>query len=175
MLIEGDKWSDREFRRGAWHRTATTVAMLTVAADGRTNVMACEWAMIVSNSPLRFVISVGPHHVSHTMIEQAGEFGLNFCSDQQAALSHVAGSFSMRDTDKWALAQFPTYAAHSIGAPMIEGCVLNAECRVISTQPLGDHTVFIGEALWARYDPELEPLLYHGGKYYFVGAQIPKE
>ena len=58
---------------------------------------------------------------------------------------------------------------------MIEGCVLNAECRVISTQPLGDHTVFIGEALWARYDPELEPLLYHGGKYYFVGAQIPKE
>ena len=41
MRIEGDEWGDREFRRGAWHRTATTVAMLTAAADGRANVMAC--------------------------------------------------------------------------------------------------------------------------------------
>ena len=54
-------------------------------------------------------------------------------------LSHVSGSYSMNDTNKWELTDFPTYAAKTIRAPMIEGCVVNAECKLIATQPLGDH------------------------------------
>ena len=73
------------------------------------------------------------------------------------------------------LAPFPTYEAKHIRAPMIEGALLNVECRVIATQPLGDHTVFTAQALWARYEPEKRPLIYHQGKYWYVGAQVPKE
>ena len=174
MQIEGDRFEEREFRRGAWHQTLTTVAMVTVTDGERENVMACEWAMLVTTNPMHFAISVGAQHATHDLIAQAGEFGLNFCSDRQARLSHVSGSYSLHDTDKWQLADFPTYAAKRIRAPMIEGCTLNAECRVVSTQPLGDYTVFIGEALWARYDPELKPLLYHRGQYFYVGEQVPK-
>lgn len=174
-ITEGNQFDDRDFRRGAWHRTATMVAMLTTHAGARHNVMACEWAMIVTLNPLRFVVSVGPHHETHALLEQSGEFGLNFCSDRQARLAHIAGSYSLKETDKWALGNFPTYPATTIAAQMIADCTLNAECKVISTQPLGDHTVFTGEAHWVRYDPELRPLLYSAGKYWGMGAQLPKE
>lgn len=174
MIVEGDDFDSRDFRRGIWAQTTTTVAMVTSAWGGRANVMACEWAMMVSVTPLRFVISVGPRSQTHEFIEHSGEFGLSFCSDAQALLSHVAGSYSLRDVDKWQLADFPRYEAKRIAAPMIDACVLNAECRVVATQPLGDHTLFVGEALWARYDEERAPLLYGRGKYWSRGAQVPK-
>ncbi len=156
-----------------WRQTTTAVALLTCSANGRDNVMACEWAMLVSNNPVCFVISVHPSHESHAILEAAGEFGLSFCSDAQAELSHIAGSYSIRDTDKWSLADFPTYPAKKIGAPMIDGAVVNVECRIVGKHALG-HTVFIGEAIWARYDPDKQPLLYHDGKYWQLGAQVPK-
>jgi flavin reductase (DIM6/NTAB) family NADH-FMN oxidoreductase RutF len=175
MAIEGDDFNSREFRRGVWGQTATTVALVTSAAGGRENVMACEWAMMISGAPMRFAISIGPRSATHELIEQSGEFGLSFCSDQQALLSHVSGSYSLNHVDKWQLADFPRYPAAKIAAPMIGGCTLNVECRVVTTQSFGDHTLFIGEALWARYDPEKEPLLYSGGKYWRIGPQVPKE
>ena len=175
MTIEGNEFETREFRRAVWSQTATTVAMVTSAFDGRENVMACEWAMMVATSPLRFVISVGPHHATHELIEQSGVFGLSFCSDRQARLSHVSGSYSLNDVDKWTLADFPTYPAKAIDAPMIAESALNVECRLVDTHPLGDHTMFVGEAVWARADDDQKPLISHGGKYWYLGAQVPKE
>lgn len=173
--VEGDDFGSGELRRGVWRQTATTVAMVTTAVDETANVMACEWAMMVSGAPLSFVISVWPGHATHELIEQAGEFGLNFCSDDQARLSHISGSYSMRDVDKWELADFKTHPATKIRSPMINGCTLNVECRVVGTHHLGDHTLFVGEAIWAQYDPELRPLIYHSGKYWHLGSQVPKE
>lgn len=175
MSHEGDDFSSRDFRGSVWRQTATTVAMLTGASGDRENVMACEWAMMISTSPMRFVIAVGPHCATHELIEQSGEFGLSFCSDEQARLSHVSGSYSMHDVDKWELADFAKYPAKKIRAPMIADCTLNVECRVVATHPFGDHTVFIGEAVWAKYDPDKQPLIYHDGKYWHLGAQVTKE
>ena len=174
MAVEGNEFDSPDFRRGVWHRTATTVALVTSASDDRRDVMACEWAMMVSHSPPRFVISIAPRRVTHELIESSGEFGLSYCSDEQAKLSHVSGSYSLRDVDKWELANFETYEAKTITAPMIEHCVLNVECKVVATEPLGDHTLFIGEAAWARFDEERTPMFFHDGKYWRLGAQIPK-
>jgi flavin reductase (DIM6/NTAB) family NADH-FMN oxidoreductase RutF len=172
---EGDDFASREFRRGIWHRTATMVAMVTTAANGRENVMACEWAMMASGSPLRFVIAIWPGHVTHELIEASGEFGLSFCSDRQARLAHVSGSYSAHEDNKWDLADFPTYPAQKTTVPMIADCPLNVECRVVATVSSEGHTLFVGEAVWAKYDPDKEPLFYHGGKYYYLGDQVPKD
>jgi flavin reductase (DIM6/NTAB) family NADH-FMN oxidoreductase RutF len=171
--VEGDDFDDREFRRGVWRQTLTNVALVTVSAGGRQNVMACEWAMMVSHAPVCFTIAVHERNATHDMLVDAGEFGLNFCSDDQAHLSHVSGSNSLHDVDKWQLADFPTYPATRIEAPMIEGSVLNVECRTVGTHRLG-HTLFIAEAVWVRYDPTKSPLIFHGGKYFHVGEQVPK-
>jgi hypothetical protein len=129
--VEGDDFDDREFRRGVWRQTLTSVALVTVSASGRNNVMACEWAMMVSHAPMFFTISVHPRNATHDLLVEAGEFGLSFCSDTQAHLSHVSGSNSLHDVDKWRLADFPTYPAKRIGAPMIDDAALNVECRTV--------------------------------------------
>ena len=67
MSFEGDDFQSLPFRRGIWHRTTTTVALVTAAAAGRENVMACEWAMMASTNPLCFVISVHPTHATHAL------------------------------------------------------------------------------------------------------------
>jgi flavin reductase (DIM6/NTAB) family NADH-FMN oxidoreductase RutF len=172
--VEGDDFDDRDFRRGVWRQTLTSVALITVSANGEDNVMACEWATMVSHMPTCFSIAVHPRNATHDLLVAAGEFGLSFCSDAQAHLSHVSGSNSLHDVDKWQLADFATYPAARIGAPMIDGAVLNVECRIVGTQQLG-HTLFIGEALWARYDSSRSPLIFHGGKYFRVGPQVAKE
>jgi flavin reductase (DIM6/NTAB) family NADH-FMN oxidoreductase RutF len=172
--VEGDDFEDREFRRGVWRRTLTSVALVTVSANGRDNVMACEWATMVSHVPLCFTISVHPRNATHDLLVEAGEFGLSFCSDAQAHLSHVSGSNSLHDVDKWQLADFRTYPGERIGAPMIAGAALNVECRTVGTHRLG-HTLFIGQALWARYEPATSPLIFHGGKYFQLGSQVPKD
>ena len=174
MVVEGREFESQEFCRAVWRQTATTVALVTTASGDRRDVMACEWAMMVSASPLRFVISVAPRRATHDLIERSGVFGLSFCSDRQAHLSHVSGSYSLHDVDKWTLAEFPTYPGHELDVPLIAGSALNVECRVVAAQPLGDHTLFVGEAAWARADPDLDPLLYHDGKYWQIGTRIPK-
>jgi flavin reductase (DIM6/NTAB) family NADH-FMN oxidoreductase RutF len=175
MLLEGNDFGTKEFRRGVWHQTTSTVTLLTSAADDRENVMACEWTMMVSFNPMRFVISISPDNVTHEFIDKTQEFGLNFCSDQQAKLSHTAGSHSLRDVNKWELAGFQKYPAKKIKAPMIEGCILNVECKVVQKITFEAHTLFVGEALWAKYDPEKKPILYYKGKYWHLGANVPKE
>jgi flavin reductase (DIM6/NTAB) family NADH-FMN oxidoreductase RutF len=176
MVFEGDNFQDRDFRRTFSRRTTTTVALITARAGELENVMACEWAMMASSNPLCFVISVHPTHLTHDLIVKSGEFGLSFCSDAQARLSHISGSYSQHDVDKWSLADFKTYRGHSIEAPMIQDSLINVECRVVGSHQLG-HTVFIGEAIWARCEPEREltPLIYHGGKYWTLGPQVPKD
>ena len=175
MVIEGDQFEVRDFRRGVWHQTLTEVALLTAAHDGVDGIMACEWAMLVAFSPMTFVISVAPSHATYDLIEASGEFGLSFCSDQQAHLSHISGSFSQHTTDKWSLADFPRYEAKKIKAPMIDECTLNVECRVVEARPFDVHTLIIGQALWAKYDPARKPLIYHDGKYWHLGAQVAKD
>ncbi len=69
MYVEGGEFESRDFRRGVWRRTTTAVALLTCAAEGRANVMACEWAMMTSHSPVCFVVSVHPSHETHGMLE----------------------------------------------------------------------------------------------------------
>lgn len=174
MAIEGDDFESREFRRGVWQQTATTVALITTCHEGVQDVMACEWAMMVSGAPLRFVVSVAPSRRTHELIEGAGEFGLNFCSADQVRLSHISGSYSLKETDKWSMADFAPYPGRKIDAPMLAGCPLNVECRLVETLPLGDHTLFVGEAVWAAANDSLDPLIYHAGKYFRIGDQVPK-
>ncbi len=61
------------------------------------------------------------------------------------------------DSESGRGADFPTYVAQKIDVPLIDGSLLNVECRVVGRQTLGQ-TLFSGGAVWARFDPEKRPL-----------------
>lgn len=150
---------------------ATTVGLITTKGRHGPNVMAAEWTMHVSYEPMMVAIFV---HDSPTLwnIKDTGVFGVNIASDDQAALVNIAGGYSGTEIEKLAIpCTFQTYAG-SLGVPMIKGCALACECKVVSVQKVGDHVMVLGEAVSASFDEKKFPLIYTRGNYRRLGAKL---
>ena len=144
---------------------ATTVGLITTNGKQGRNVMAAEWMMHVSYEPMLIAVFV---HDSPTFwnIKETRVFGVNIASDDQAELVNIAGGYSGLEINKLAIPHtFKTHKAANIDVPMITGCALNAECKVITIQEMGDHIMVVGEAVRAKYDEKKFPLVYTRGNY----------
>ena len=154
----------------------STVALVTAEYNGRANVMAAEWSLRVSIDPYLVAVFVGYRRGTYALIRDSGEFGLNYCSEEQANLSSIAGNHSITEgEDKWSLGNFETFRAVRIRAPMIEGCITNLECVVVDEFKTGDHAAFIGKVVEGYADDTKKPLIYHGGEYFRLGRHIEKD
>lgn len=154
----------------------TNVGLITSDGPYGPNVMAAEWTHHASYQPGLFAVHVGPGKATHANISKTKEFGVNIASAEQSVFATVAGNNTGRETDKMKVleslgAKF--YKAKTIRAPMIEGASLNAECALVKTIEVGDHTMFVGEVKSLTSSGK-EPLVYHGGKYWHVGPQTEK-
>ena len=168
MLAEGIEESKRFF--------TSSVALVTASFRGTENVMSAEWSLRVSIEPYLVAVFVGFERGTLPLIDRSGEFGLSYCSEDQALLAHVAGRYSINEgTEKWTMAEFRKFSGKFIQAPLIGGCTLNLECRVVNRFVTGDHVEFVGEVLNAFYDSEKRPLIYRGGKYFKIGERVQKK
>lgn len=153
---------------------ATTVGLITTKGQHGQNVMAAEWTMQIAYEPMLIAVFV---HESPTYwnIEETHVFGVNIASDDQAELVNIAGGYSGTEIDKLAIpGTFKTYGAKHIDVPMIKGCTLNAECKVVATQKMGDHIMVVGEGVSAKFDEKKFPLIYTRGNYRKLSrAKIP--
>jgi flavin reductase (DIM6/NTAB) family NADH-FMN oxidoreductase RutF len=149
---------------------ATTVALVTTDGKWGKNVMAAEWAMQVSYEPMLIAIFV---HDSPTLwnIKEAGAFAVNIAADDQAGLVNIAGGYSGTEIAKLAIpGTFETYAGKRV--PLIRGCALACECKVVSVQEMGDHVMVVGEAVSAVFDESKSPLIYTRGNYRKIGGKL---
>jgi len=160
--------------REASRRLVTTVALVTTVGRYGANVMAAEWTFQVSYQPMRFIVLVYSGDATHDNIMKSKEFGVNFLSTDDAILANIAGSFTGNEVNKLSSELFRTYSAKQINAPMISGCFLNAECRLIQVLETGDHTMFLGEVVNVQVDQSKNPLLYTQRQYWQLGPNIEK-
>ena len=89
-------------------------------------------------------------------------------------LEVVAGSYTAYKTDKIATDIFPIQDGKTIRAPIVKEGVLAVECKVVQMTEIEGRYIFIGEAKYAEFSDNKKPLLYHAGKYFSIGDQIPK-
>jgi len=136
--------------------------------------MAAEWTYNISYHPFLIAVHVDKANVTHDEILAAGEFGVNLLSEDQGAAMRFAGHFSKADTDKLSSTTFETYPAKRINAPMIRGSLMNAECRLVQHEVLGDHTMFVGEVLEFSVNPGASPLILHHGSHR-LGEKIERQ
>lgn len=159
--------------REAFRSFTTTVALITTNGPRGPNVMAAEWTFNVSYRPFLIAVAIDPENVTHDEILAAKEFGVNLVSPDLVDAMGFAGHYSKADTDKLSSDLFRTYPARKIRAPMVEGCVLNAECRLVEHHTFGDHTLFVGEVVNFRVEPSREPLVLHRGSHH-LGPRIDR-
>lgn len=155
----------------------TNVGLITSNGPNGHNVMSAEWTHHISYSPGLVAVCVGHGKATLENIRETKEFGVNICATDQNVMSSIAGGSSGKNVDKVkALKElgFKFYNAKKIKTLMVEGAVLNLECKLFNEVELGDHVMMVGEVVDASLNKNKEPLAYHKVKYWKLGDNIPK-
>ena len=154
----------------------TNVGLITSNGPSGYDIMSAEWTHQVSYSPGLIVACIASRHETHPNIKKSKEFGVNLAASAQNVLASIAGSSSGKDIDKiGALKElgYKFFKAKKIDVWMVDGAAMSAECKLVKTIELGDHTTFVGEVV-ELYPVGKESLVYHAGKYLKMGEKIQK-
>lgn len=155
----------------------TNVGLITSNGKHGHDIMAAEWTFQVSYDPGLIAVSIGAGKATHENIEETGYFGVCIASEEQTAISSIAGGSSGKKVNKIAALNdmgFTFSKAKNFDLLLVDESALILECKLTKQEVLGDHTMFIGEIVSLLHDNDKKPLIYHGGKYCSVGEQLPK-
>jgi flavin reductase (DIM6/NTAB) family NADH-FMN oxidoreductase RutF len=166
-------WNDRRTRQ-----FITNVGLITSNGPAGLDIMSAEWTHHISYSPSLIAVNVRGHDATSANIQSSKEFGVNLAAADQNVVCSVAGRYSGRETDKVSLLKEAGltnfYTAKSINVLMVQGAAMNAECKLMRQEELGDHIMFVGEVVEISADENIEPLIYHNGRYRRLGESISK-
>jgi flavin reductase (DIM6/NTAB) family NADH-FMN oxidoreductase RutF len=164
-------WNDRRTRQ-----FLTNVGLITSDGPNGPNVMAAEWTHHISYSPSLIAVNIRSRDTTAENIIDSKEFGANLAAEDQNILCSLAGRYSGKHLDKIAFFKeigVVFYKANKIKALLIKGAAMNAECKLIRREEIGDHIMFVGEIIEITADENIKPLVYHNGKYWKLGDNLP--
>lgn len=135
------------------------VFMLSAKSGDKTNGCITNTCIQVANAPVRVAVSVMNSNYTCELIREGGVFAASLLDEQCTfqTISHF-GFQSGRDVDKF---EGMTLPVDLNGVPYMgwQACAV-ISCKVVSSQDLGSHTLFIGEVVDARLLNDHKPLTY---------------
>ncbi len=152
----------------------------------KSNIITVAWAGTVCSDPAMVSISVRPERYSHDIIEETGEFVINLVTEKLTKSCDWCGVKSGRDVDKLKEMKLNEYISEFMDTPAIAESPVNIYCKVIKTERLGSHDMFIGEVKGVTVDDSymdekgrfaLEKCgltAYSHGEYYSLGKKLGK-
>ncbi|MCR5784348.1 MAG: flavin reductase [Eubacterium sp.] len=135
------------------------VFMLGARSGEKKNGCITNTCIQVANSPTRIAIAVINTNYTCDLIKESGVFTMSLL-DQSITFETIKhfGMQSGRDVDKLDGLPLPE---DENGVPYMNwGSCAMISAKVVSSQDLGSHTLFIGEVLDAKVLSENEPLTY---------------
>ena len=158
----------KELRRLMGH-FATGVTVITTRGEAQDYGMTATAFSSVSLDPPLILVCIITGATGAEVIPANGVFAVNILSSEQEAISNYFVSKD-RPRGRDAFGEIP-HREVATGAPVIDGVAAFVDCRLVSTHEEGDHLIFIGEVLALGVDPEVEPLIFHGGGYRALHAE----
>ncbi|HYA32376.1 MAG TPA: flavin reductase family protein [Candidatus Bathyarchaeia archaeon] len=137
--------------------------------NGKPNVLGVSWVTRTSFDPFLLMISIDHSRYSHAGIDFHKEFVVHYPSAEQAGAAWFCGTRSGRDTDKIKETGLSLVDSVAVHVPTIEGATVAFECKVVGQFETGDHTVFVGEVIATRGEPQKMEHLYVTANYEFFG------
>ena len=161
--------SAAEFRK-AMGCFATGVTILTLDLDGEVHGMTANAFASVSLEPLLVLVCVDHSARTHAHLHAKKRFGINILAGNQRAISdyYAQPLCTHEQAESLAGARFER-TKH--GTPVLHGALAYLECKLVSSQEAGDHTIFIAEVedVVVR---DGEPLLFFRGNYRHIGDDV---
>jgi flavin reductase (DIM6/NTAB) family NADH-FMN oxidoreductase RutF len=151
-----------EFRH-ALGQFATGVTVVTAErTPGRVHGMTANSFASVSLKPPLILICVAHQAQLLPLIQKQKRFGVSILKEDQQAISEYFAQ-TVEDPDIETRLGI-RYRWTESGIPLLDDALAHLACNVVSENPAGDHTIFIGEVesleVW-----EGKPLLYLRGSY----------
>lgn len=161
---------DPEQLRRAMRAWTTGVTVVTAAHDGQRYGMTVNSLASVSLEPP--IVSLTLKRLTHTheLVERSGEFALTILSDSQKEISDRFAGKNPEVRDRFEGIETETL---ELNAPLIKGGLAYFNCRVISSQPIGENTLFIAEVIAAKEANEGNPLAYHNRVFWKLSPPSP--
>jgi flavin reductase (DIM6/NTAB) family NADH-FMN oxidoreductase RutF len=134
------------------------VYVIGVADADVRNAFTASSVMQVSLQPPMLALAVNPGNASWPLLLAGGIFAVTVLQADQRQLAALFGTHSARDTNK--LGAVAWHGAPS-GAPVLDGGLSYFDCRIVATQPAGDHVLVIAEVTDGDFlHPSMRPLQY---------------
>lgn len=153
---------------------------------GKPNIITVAWAGTTNTNPAMVSISVRPERYSYGIIKDTGEFVINLVTKELVYAADFCGVRSGRDVDKFAGMNLHEAESEEVRAPGIYESPVNIECRVVSEQLLGSHTMFLAEVVNVNVDDKYMDengkfnlnssglVAYSHGEYFELGKKLGK-
>ena len=154
--------------------------------NDRADIVTIAWAGTVCSDPAMVSISVRPERFSHDIIEQSGEFVINLVNEKLTYACDWCGVRSGRDHDKFKEMKLTEYKSDFMEAPAISESPVNIYCKVVKTERLGSHDMFIAEVVGVTVDDSYMDengkfdlaatglVAYSHGEYFALGEKLGK-
>lgn len=143
--------------------------LITSAHSGKLNIMAAAWVCALDFDPPKVTVVIDKKTFTRELIEAEGTFAINLPCVKQIELVKKVGSVSGRDfleSDKFSEYGIETFAAQTIAAPLVKGCVAWLECKMISEPHNQDtYDLFIAEVIAVQADERV----FSDGRWHFEG------
>jgi flavin reductase (DIM6/NTAB) family NADH-FMN oxidoreductase RutF len=147
-----------ELRRVMGHFATGVTVVTTRDVDGKPYGLTANAVCSVSLTPPLLLICVDKSAESHPALQRSRLFAVNVLALDHEDLSR---RFAVSGGDKFV--DVP-HRAGITGAPLLEGVLATAECRVVAVHDAGDHTIYIGEVEHVDATGG-DPLLFFRGQY----------
>src|SRR5262245_18318946 len=153
----------------AFAALTTGIYVLTVRDGERRHGMSSSWVTQVSGDPALLMAAVDWRHHTHQVLRRTGYFALNVVGTRGKALEEYFYSSASRRPDNLDKVEWEDSPA---GLPYLRGAMVNLECRVVSENGAGDHTLFVAEVKHVVERDTDRPLTSLDLEYVYVGEAM---
>ena len=160
--------------------------LVSVGTMDKSNLITVAWTGTINTNPAMLYISVRKERYSYDIIKNQKEFIVNLTTEELAYATDFCGVKSGRDIDKFKVLNLTKQKANFVKCPMVAESPISIECKVISENDLGSHTMFIAEVKAINADQKYidengsfdiskcKLIAYSNGGYYTLGKKIGK-
>ena len=156
------------FKKGMRHLAASVTLITTCEGKlrgGLTATAVCS----VSADPPQILVCVNKTASAHDTIGTAGFFCVNILApdhrkiaERFAGMDGVEGDARFGDMGEW--------STLTTGAPVLKGCPVSFDCKLVTEVSAGTHTIYIGQIVDIALNAAAMPLVYADGN--FVHGEI---
>jgi flavin reductase (DIM6/NTAB) family NADH-FMN oxidoreductase RutF len=148
------------------------VVLITTADGDQSDIMTQSWHTMIEFEPPLVGCVISNRNHSFGLLQACGECVINIPSVELAEQVIGCGNTSGAEIDKFARFGLTPKPAAQVGAPLVEECFANLECRVADTTMVAKYGLFVFEVIKAWIDPAVKNprTLHHLGQGNFMVA-----